>query len=332
MRIVITGASGNVGSAVLRRLAEEPDIQVAGVVRRPPLAGAGMPYDGVTWYAADLGNPACVPQLTRWLDGADAVVHLAWRLQPSHRRTAMRRTNVDGTRHLLDAVVAAGVPRLVYASSVGAYAPGPKTRFVDESWPTTGVEGSRYSADKASVEALLDDAEKAGADLRVVRLRQALVFQRRAGAEIGRYFLGRLVPHSLLKPGRLPAVPTDPRLKVQAVHADDLAEAYALALRGDVRGAFNIAAEPVLDPETVAELLRTRTVPVPALLLRLAAAATWWARLQPTDPGWLDMGVAAPLMDASRAHLELGWKPRRTATEALAEILYGLATEADAPT
>ncbi|GGK21857.1 NAD-dependent epimerase [Pilimelia terevasa] len=332
MRIVVTGASGNVGSAVLRRLAEEPGYDVTGIVRRPPLAGAGAPYDGVRWRAADLSNPASVPQVAGWLDGADAVVHLAWRIQPSHDRTAMRRTNVDGTRHLLDAMATAGVPALLYASSVGAYAPGPKTRLVDESWPVTGVAGSAYSEDKATVEALLDDAERADGDLRIVRFRQALVFQHRAGAEIVRYFLGGLVPTGLLRPGRLPVVPTDPRLRAQAVHADDLAEAYALALRSDVRGAFNIAAEPVLDPQVVAELLHARTVPVPALLLRLAAAATWLTRLQPTDPGWVDMAVASPLMDPARAHLELGWKPRRTATEALAELLAGMAARSAAPT
>ncbi|GGJ94833.1 NAD-dependent epimerase [Pilimelia anulata] len=332
MRIVITGATGNVGSALLRRLAEEPDVELAGIVRRPPLAGAGAPFDDVQWHAADLGNPACVPRVTEWLAGADAVIHLAWRIQPSHDRTAMRRTNVDGTRHLLDAVAAAGVPTLLYASSVGAYSPGPKTRFVDESWPVAGVAGSAYSEDKAVVEALLDDAERADPDRRIVRLRQALVFQRRAGAEIVRYFLGGLVPSGLLRPGRLPVVPTDPRLRAQAVHADDLADAYALALRSDARGAFNIAADPVLDPRVLADLLRARTVPVPALLLRVAAAATWLARLQPTDPGWVDMAVSTPLMDATRAHLELGWKPRYSATEALAEIVTGMAARADAPT
>ena len=47
------------------------------------------------------------------------------------------------------------MPALVYASSVGAYAPGPKDRRVPETWPTTGVESSFYSRDKAAVERLL---------------------------------------------------------------------------------------------------------------------------------------------------------------------------------
>ncbi|SDY25228.1 Nucleoside-diphosphate-sugar epimerase [Micromonospora pattaloongensis] len=327
MRIAITGATGNVGTALLRRLADESDIEVVGIVRRPPLPGAGALYDAVEWHAADLGEPASVPSVTGWLGGVDAVVHLAWQIQPSHDRERLRRTNVTGTRHVLDSMRQAGVTRLIYASSVGAYAPGPKNRHVNESWPVTGVPRSDYSVDKASVEALLDGAEREDPRLRVARMRQALVFQRDAGAEITRYFLGPLAPVSLLR-RRVPVVPSNRRLRVQAVHADDLAEAYLQALRGDAAGPFNIAADPVLDGPMLAAELRGRAVPVPLPVLRALAAGAWWARLQPTAPGWLDLAAAAPLMDCTRAHEELGWRPRRDARQALRELIAGMASGA----
>ncbi|HEX7744161.1 MAG TPA: NAD-dependent epimerase/dehydratase family protein, partial [Micromonosporaceae bacterium] len=222
MRIAITGASGNAGTALLHRLRREPDVQVRGFARRPPLPGAGDPYDGVDWHALDLGDDATPERLGTWLRGVDVVVHLAWQIQPSHHRDRLRRTNVTGTRHLLAGMRSAGVTKLVYASSVGAYAPGPKDRLVDESWPTTGVERCGYSVDKAAVEALLDEAERADTGLRITRLRKALVFQHDAGAEITRYFLGPLVPVSLLRAGRLPLVPANRRLRAQVVHADDV--------------------------------------------------------------------------------------------------------------
>ncbi len=324
MRIAITGATGNVGTALLRRLMSEPDITVSGIVRRTPLSGAGEPYDGVRWHAADLGEPDVVDRLAGWFDGVDAVVHLAWQIQPSHRRARLRRTNVDGTRHVVEAMRRAGVPKLVYASSVGTYARGPKDRFVDESHPHTGVPSSQYSVDKAAVEDLLDEAQRADPALRAVRMRQALIFQHDAGAEIARFFLGPLAPVSLLRFGRLPVVPSHPRLRAQAVHADDAADAYVRALRADVDGPFNIAAEPVLDADLLARHLHGRTVRVPLPALRALVTASWRARLQPTDPGWVDLAASVPLMDCSRATTQLGWKPRHDAVSALDDLLAGM--------
>jgi hypothetical protein len=80
----------------------------------------------------------------------------------------------------------------------------------------------------------------------------------------------------------------------------------------------------VLDGPELARLLEARLVTVPAGAVRAAAAATWRARLQPTPPGWLDMGMAVPLLDSRRAREELGWAPRHDAGEALLELLDGL--------
>lgn len=326
MRIAITGATGNVGTALLRRLATEPDIEVIGIARRCPGPDAGAPYDRVEWHSADLGDPACLQPLADRLAGVDAVVHLAWQIQPSHQRAQLRRTNLNGSRHVLNAMLAADVPKLVHASSVGTYAPGPKDQRVDESWPVTGIGRSGYSMDKAAVEAMLDGAERDYPVLRVTRLRKALVLQRDAGAEITRYFLGRFVPVTLLRSGRLPVVPRHRRLRVQVVHADDVADAYLRALRSDLTGAFNIAAEPVLDGPLVAAEWGGWAAPLPLTLLRMLTRAAWRSRLVPADEGWFELSAAVPLMDCSRAERELGWRPRRDARDALRDLLSGIAT------
>ncbi|GIG88823.1 NAD-dependent epimerase/dehydratase family protein [Plantactinospora endophytica] len=328
MRIAVTGATGNVGTALLRRLAVEPDVEVIGIARRCPAPDAGPPYDGVRWHAADLGDPSCLHPLAERLAGVDAVVHLAWQVQPGHQRARLRQTNLNGSRHVLNAMLAADVPKLVHASSVGTYAPGPKDRRVDEDWPATGVGRSGYSVDKAAVEAMLVGAERDYPVLRVTRLRTAVVLQHDAGAEITRYFLGRFAPVSLLRSGRLPLVPRHRRLRIQVVHADDAAEAYLRALRSDRTGAFNIAAEPVLDGPLVAAELGGWAAPLPLALLRLLNRVAWRGRLVPADEGWLEMGAAVPLMDCSRAERELGWRPRRDARDALRELLAGIAVGA----
>ncbi|HZE04758.1 MAG TPA: hypothetical protein VE127_06020, partial [Solirubrobacteraceae bacterium] len=94
-------------------------------------------------------------------------------------------------------------------------------------------------------------------------------------------------------------------------------------------GAFNIAAEPVIGPAELAQMLNARPVSIPPSVLRAAAAMTYALHLQPAEPGWVDMGLGVPLMSTERARRELGWEPRHTALDALGELADGLRTGAD---
>lgn len=325
MRVVVTGATGNVGTSVVRALSADPAVtSVVGLARRRP----DFDVPKVTWVAADVSRD----DLAGPFAGADVVVHLAWLIQPSHRLDVLEATNVAGSRRVFDAAARAGAGALVYASSVGAYSPGPKDTPVDEGWPTEGVGSSFYARHKAATERMLDAFEVEHPATRVVRLRPGLIFKREAASGIRRLFLGRLVPPGLLRPTRIPLVPRTDRLVFQAVHTDDVAEAYRLAIVGDVRGAFNLAADPVLDPDELGRILDARPVTVPAGLLRAAADLSWRAHLQPTPAGWVDLAVGVPVMDTARARGELGWAPARTSGEALRELLEGFADRASGPT
>jgi UDP-glucose 4-epimerase len=317
MRVVVTGASGNVGTSVLEALADDAAVtEIVGIARRLP----SHPMAKVTWRTADVAADDLAPLF----DGADAVVHLAWAIQPSHDEAVMERTNVEGSRRVFAAAAAAGVPALVYASSVGAYSPGPKDEPVDETWPTDGIRSSAYSRHKAAVERLLDATEREDPALRVVRLRPGLIFKAEAASEIRRLFLGPLLPRALVQRRLIPVVPRTPRLFFQAVHSRDVGQAYRLAVTGDAAGAFNIAAEPVIGPAELARLLAAREVPVPAGLLRGAADLTWRLHLQPADAGWIDLALEVPTMDVGRARRELGWSPAHSSLDALAELLNGV--------
>ena len=325
MRVVVVGATGNVGTALLRALADESAVDaVVGIARRAPAAA----FPKTTFVRADVSRDDLVPHFR----GADCVVHLAWLIQPSRDRSTTWATNVLGSRRVFEATASAEVPALVYASSVGAYSPGPKDRTVDESWPTGGIRTSFYSRDKADVETLLDAFEREHPEVRVVRLRPSLIFQRAMGTEVKKLFTGRWVPHRLFRADRIPLVPDTPRLRFQATHSDDVADAYRRAALGEARGAFNVAADPVLDPDALARLFHARKVAVPARLLRGLVAATWRARIQPTPEGWVDMGLQTPLLDTSRARTQLGWQPRKSAGDALLELVRGFHDGAGAPT
>lgn len=321
VRIVITGATGNVGTSLIERLAGDDGItSIVGIARRRP----AVHLPRTEWVTADVARD----DLTPYLAGADAVVHLAWLLQPERDVRLLDRVNVAGSERVFEACARAQVPALVYASSVGAYAPRQKTSMIDESWPTTGIATSLYSTQKAKVERILDDVERRHQTMRIARIRPSLIFKRESASEQQRLFLGQSFPVAILRPGRLPLVPFHSTLRFQAVHSLDVADAYHRAIVRDVVGAFNIAADPVIDARVLAQVLRTRTVPVPPFLMRLAVSAAYSLRLMPASPGWLDMAQNAPLMDALRARTVLGWNFRYSADAVLSEIFAAFADHA----
>jgi nucleoside-diphosphate-sugar epimerase len=317
MRVVVVGASGNVGTSLLGALALDQQVEsVLGVARRR----VELDLPKVEWAQADVTSS----DLVALFRGADAVVHLAWLIQPSRDLARLRRVNVDGSARVFRAVAEASVPALVYASSVGAYSPGPKDRRVDESWPVGGVGTSFYGRHKAAVESLLDRFEREQPKTRVVRLRPGLIFKREAASGIRRLFAGPFLPSPLLRPSLLRLVPDLPGLRTQAVHSADVGEAYRLAIVGGARGAFNVAAEPVLDAHAVAAALGATTVAVPASAARAALSLAYRLRLEPSEPGWLDLALNVPLLDCGRAERELGWRPSRSSLDALLELVDGL--------
>ncbi|MBF6181698.1 NAD-dependent epimerase/dehydratase family protein [Nocardia otitidiscaviarum] len=325
MRVVVLGGTGNVGTAVVAALAADPAVtSILGVARRIP----ERQVEKTEWVGADIRTDELEPLLR----GADAVVHLAWAIQPMRRPLDTWRTNVHGTERVLRAVAAASVPALIYASSVGTYSPRRDVRPVTESWPTDGWPEAGYTREKAYVERLLDGFAFAYPHCRVVRLRPAFIFQRGAASEQRRLFAGPLLPNPLVRPELLPVLPAPRDLAFQAVHSADVAQAYRLAVTREVAGPFNIAAEPVLDPRSLGELLGARPVPIPVRPLRAAVAAAWRLRLLPVDPRLLDAFLRLPIVDTTRARDELGWTPRHSAADALRELLEGLRDGADLDT
>jgi UDP-glucose 4-epimerase len=324
VKVVVVGATGNVGTAVVSALTADDNVsEILGIARRRP----EWEPPKTTFVAADIASDDLGPNLR----GADVVVHLAWLFHPTHRPTVTWQANAVGSARLFDAVAAAGVGALVYASSVGAYSPGPGRR-VDESWPTHSVPTAAYGREKAYVERLLDAFEARHPDTRVVRLRPAFIFQRQAASEQRRIFAGPLVPGALLRPGRLPVVPWPGGLQFQALHARDVAEAYRLAVVGEAVGAYNVAADPVIDAASISEVFGARVVPMPGPLVRVGLTAAWQMHLVPAEPALLDLALQLPLLDTTRIRTELGWSPTVSSVDALREVLEGMAEGAGAQT
>lgn len=329
MRIVITGASGNVGTALLRRLIESGmDHELVGVVRRPP-EPTGV-YANVRWHELDLAEPSATSQLRTIFDGADAVVHLAWGFQPTRNVDYLSRVGVGGTSAVLEAAHAASVGQLLHMSSVGTYAKGRYGQRVDESWPTTGISTSPYSRHKSAAESILDDYERKHLDggVPITRMRPGFIVQRAAASGLMRYALPGYVP--MMAVPLLPLLPLDRRLCIPLIHADDVADAFVSAIERRVAGPFNLAGEPPLTREHVAEVLGAKSLHVPSGVLGALVDVSWRARLQPIDRGWLDLAFSVPLLDTTRAREELGWEPKWSSVEALGDVIHGVAQEAHA--
>src|SRR3954468_3353122 len=341
MKVAVTGASGNVGTALLRRLTAPSAGGAEGRApprRQPP---ALAPYSAVRWHLTDLGEAAGEQVLAEFVDGVDAVVHLAWALQPGRHPEQLRRVNVGGPRRVGRAAGAARASHAVRTSaagascvshvghmaSVGPYAPGPAGRQVTEDWPVTGIPTSQYSRDKAEAERAVRELLGRHPEVTASVVRPTLILQPEAASEFGRYFLGpvvfglgRLLPPPLAHLLPLPL----PGLAVSFIHADDVADALERILDRRASGAFNLAAEPLMDGGAIAQALGTVRVPVPAMVLRTALSAAFHARLVPTEPGWLDLGLHAPALDSTRARTLLDWAPFHKGDEVLAQFVAAL--------
>ena len=329
MRIVITGASGNVGTALLRQLtAEDLDHDLVGVVRRPP-PSTGV-YASVQWEQLDLAEPDAAARLRPIIEGAGAVVHLAWGFQPTRNTDYLRRTGVGGTSAVLEAAHTCAVGQLLHMSSVGTYAAGRYGERVDESWLTSGIPSSPYSRDKSAAEALLDEYEREhDADaVPITRMRPGFIVQRAAASGLMRYALPGYVP--MLAVPMVPVLPLDRGLCIPIVHADDVATAFVSAIERRATGPFNLAAEPPVNRDDIAKVLGAKAFHVPSVLLGLLADVSWRARLQPVDRGWLDMAFSVPLLNCARAKSLLNWEPVWSAPEALADVIDGVGQEAHA--
>ena len=320
MRTVIIGASGNVGTALLRNLSNrgDPGI-VVGVCRRPP--PARPPYDIATWHAIDVADANAAQQLSAVLRPDDVVINLVWGFQPTRNVRRLERVGVCGLRAVVDAAGRVGARQLLHMSSVGTYRRAPGQR-VSENWPTDGVPTSAYSRHKAAAERLLDGMEGTANGPIVTRFRPGIIVQRDAGSALLRYGLPGYVPAPLIR--LLPVLPLDRRLTIPLVHADDVATAVLSAIEREAGGAFNLAAEPAISRDDIAAALHAHPIHVPQSLVRGVVAATFAARVQRIDAGWIDLAFAAPLLDTTRARSELGWEPRVDARAALAEAIDGM--------
>ena len=168
-RVLITGATGFIGGRLTTRLATEQNVQVRALVRTPAKA-ATLREVGVEVVPGDIADPRA---LRLACEGCQVVFHAAAHVSERGARDEVFAINVDGTRHLLQAAIAAGVRRFVHLSSCAVY--GSLQRFdIDETTPTR-TRGNVYADSKVMAEELLFEVARQH-DLAVVAARASQVY------------------------------------------------------------------------------------------------------------------------------------------------------------
>jgi nucleoside-diphosphate-sugar epimerase/putative sterol carrier protein len=294
-RIAVTGGSGLLGGHVLKRLVADRSVgEVISIDLRPPTVVSPKLKSVIADVRA--------PELAQHLQGCDAVVHLAFLVTQLRPRAEMQDVNVEGSKNVFRAAVAAGCTQIVYTSSIAAYGvvPGHPVPIVEETRRRHQPEFA-YSACKFEVEQFLDGFEREHPAIAITRLRPGVV-------------IGAYMDHALGDALRRRVIPDNGDNKMPLVWDEDVAEAVALAVQKGARGAFNLQAEPSATAAELARAAHLRLVKIPRRL------AMGFARLSPVlerlhvaravDPAWLEHTGVTMMMSSEKARTQLGWKPK----------------------
>jgi nucleoside-diphosphate-sugar epimerase len=318
LTVAVTGPTGEIGKPFIAALEKAPAREIGRIVgmARRPFDPAEHGWKRTEYRQGDVLDRAAVDALVA---DADVVVHLAFIVVRASSDT--RDINVEGSRNVFEATVAAGAKRLVYASSVAAYGfPEDADGLLTEDAPARGHPRHPYSAQKAAVEAVLAEA-LAGSDTDAYVFRPCIVAGPEAPAIVNavphpclRRRLARIVRPLLVLP--------DPGVPFQLVHHDDV----ALALRAGVLGrgspgAYNLAGPGEVRMRDLAAALGMRAVPVPHVAVEAASHAVALSPWTPAEATWIEAARRPVLMDTTKARSKLRWRPRHDAQETLRETV-----------
>jgi nucleoside-diphosphate-sugar epimerase len=293
MRVAVTGASGQLGAQLLRRLLADPSITEVVSIDRAP---AAVLDPRVQHHQRDIREPG----LDALFAGCEAVFHLAFVVLNHLPRAEFDSINVGGSKNVFEAAARAKVPYVLYTSSVASYGVVPgHPDPIDERTPRRHQPDFPYAATKNEVEAFLDVFEPAHPEMAITRLRPAII--------IGPNGTG----------------PTDDQLRhhvwvmssehgMPLVWQDDVVQAAILAFQKRARGAFVLAADEAMAGNRLAAAAGWHCVRVPSGVRRrlgLGLAKLGKFRKLTLDPSWLIHLDVRMRFSSQKARDELGWRP-----------------------
>lgn len=293
MKVAVTGASGYLGRVLLPML--EADESVEKIVAIDKVEPPKSPK--IIFVKRDVRDDSLADDLS----GCDSLVHLAFIVMPIRSEKETDSINIEGSRNVFYQSARAGIKNIVHLSSVasyGAWSDNPIPLYEDS--PLRPMRSFYYSRTKGAVEFLLDEFERKHPEIRVVRLRPCIF----VGPKINNMMV------EFVSRKRIPVLKGKCEPLIQFVWDEDVANAILLALKKDVRGAFNLAGDNPLTMDKLAELLGAETVPMPYTLAYLGMKIAWALRLHKySHAGWLEIARYPIIVNCDKAKKELGWCP-----------------------
>ena len=305
--MLVTGGAGFLGSHVVAALVAHPgvDLVVAGDVRRPE-----HPIDGVVYDDCDVTRPAgLVPLLER--HEIDVVVHLAAIVSPGRDHDLEYRVDVDGSRNIVDACLAAGVRRIVVSSSGAAYGYHPDNpEWLRETDPVRGNDEFPYSKHKRLVEEMLAEERHDNPQLEQVVFRIGTILGATVQNQITSLWDGRSI--LAIRGSESPFV---------FVWVDDVAAAMAKAATDGPAGIYNVAGDGRLTVHEIARRLGKPVVTVPAGVLAFALRVGRMLRLTVHGPEQVRFLRYRPVLANDALKRDFAFTPDKTSAEAFEAYL-----------
>ncbi|MGZ5347198.1 MAG: NAD-dependent epimerase/dehydratase family protein [Solirubrobacterales bacterium] len=323
LTVAVTGPTGEIGKPFVRALEVTPEVGRVLAMARRPFDPRELGWSKTEYREGDILDRAAVDELVA---DADVVVHLAFIVVKA--TASSYDINIEGSRNVFDATVAAGVPRLVYTSSVAAYGYHDHDGPLTEDMPTRGTERHAYSHQKAEVERVLHEALTGSATDAYV-FRPCVVAGPEAPALLDQLPYLRLehkVPAAALRVlGRVPAVKPvlpDHGVPFQLVHHDDVATALMAGVLGRGNpGVYNLAGSGEVRWSDIAKELDWYTVRIPRGAIDVSANIVGRIPQLAVEAGWLEAVRVPMLMDCTRARQQLGWQPAYDCRQTLHELV-----------
>jgi UDP-glucose 4-epimerase len=303
--LAITGLGTFTGARIAERMLDgDAPRRIVALDLRLPRRLEGR----VRFHRVDLTEPTADSLVAEILEKeqCDALLHAAFFTDPNPDLELSHELEVVGALHVMNAAAAAGVRKLVVASSAQVYGPHPDNPgFLSESHPLRPHRDAHSLRDRAEMENLLRIFAQRHRELVVTALRPSWIMGPSYESAVTRRFeAGRIV--TLLG--------YDPLL--QFLHEDDWLDAVELALERDAPGAWNLAGEGVLPLSTLLRLAGKSSLPLPHPLLYRVTSLESLARTGDLPAAFYDHLRFGWLVDTRRSREELGFEPLYTSQEA----------------
>ena len=308
MKYVITGGSGYIGGRLIELLTQRDDAEVVNIDVRPP----AIPRPRTRFVQMDIRDRGMRGLLES--EGADALVHLAFVLNPIRDEHRMYDIDVNGTDNVLEAASAAGIGQLLVASSTTAYGAFPDNPVpLTEEHPVRGLPGYEYARDKTEIDRLCQLWAARHPDRVMTIVRPTIVFGPNVDNYIVRFW--STAPFFPVLDGRDP--------DWQFVHEEDVVDAMSRLLLERRAGIFNLTADGTIKLSEAAVLAGLKTRRMSTRVYRRIAKAAWALHLPNVEapPGQIDFLRYPWIASNEKVKAELDWTPRYTSRETFVETM-----------